>query len=154
MAKIFIGVGSNLGNRKENIIRAIKYLEEKIEIKKISSFLETNPEEGVKGDKFLNGVIEGKTSLSPKQLFNFLHKVERKIGRKFPHRKNEKREIDLDILFYDRLILKEKKLKIPHPKLNKRYFVLKPFVEIASDFIDPVSQKTIINLYNQLIEKR
>ena len=146
MAKVFIGIGSNSGNRRKNVIRALVFIEKKIIVKKISRFIETTPQEGVKGGKFLNGVIEGETVLSPQELLLLLRKTEQKIGRNFPHPTNKARKIDLDILFYDNLIFNEGTLKIPHPKFSKRYFVLKPFSEIAPDFKDPVSGKKIISL--------
>jgi len=153
MAKIFIGIGSNAGNRRKNIIKAFMLIEKEITVKKISRFIETTPQEGVKGGNFLNGVIEGETALSPQKLLLLLRKTERKIGRNFPHPTNKARKIDLDILFYNNLISNKATLKIPHPKFSKRYFVLKPFSEIAPDFKDHVSGKKIISLLNSYVKK-
>ncbi|RKY29920.1 MAG: 2-amino-4-hydroxy-6-hydroxymethyldihydropteridine diphosphokinase [Candidatus Omnitrophota bacterium] len=150
MEKVFIGVGSNLKNRVMNILKAIKMIEKKINIEKISSFIETEPEEGVKGDKFLNGVISGKTSLSPENLLAFLKEIEVKIGRPIDHPKGDARVIDLDILFYGKKIIKKKNLEIPHPKFRKRIFVLKPFSEIEPDFKDPLTGKKISIIYREL----
>lgn len=150
MEKVFIGVGSNLKNRVMNILKAIKMIEKKINIEKISSFIETEPEEGVKGKKFLNGVISGKTSLSPENLLAFLKEIEVKIGRPIDHPKGDARVIDLDILFYGKKIIKKKNLEIPHPKFRKRIFVLKPFSEIEPDFKDPLTGKKISIIYREL----
>ncbi len=150
MERIFIGIGSNLGNRKMNILKALKLMEKEIKIDKISSFIETEPEEGVKGGEFLNGVISGRTSLTPENLLAFLKEIEVKIGRPSNHPRRDARLIDLDIIFYGNKIIKKRNLKIPHPRLRKRIFVLKPFVEIEPDFTDPVTGKKMILLYKEM----
>jgi len=141
MEKIIIAIGSNKGNRQENIKKAIKMMSKKILIEKISSFIQTKPQEGAKGGNFLNGVIEGKTKLNPEELFYFLQKIERILGRKFPHERGDEREIDLDIIFYGDKKIKNGLLQIPHPKYKERMFVLKPLYEISPNFVDPVKKK-------------
>ena len=141
MEKVIIGFGSNKGNREKNIKRAIKLIEKRIYIEKISSFFETKPEEKARGGKFLNGVIEGKTNLKAEELLYFLKSIEKKMGRNFPHKRGDEREIDLDIIFYGDKKIKNGLLQIPHPKYKERMFVLKPLYEISPNFVDPVKKK-------------
>ena len=115
MERVYIAIGSNKGKREENIIKALKRMEETITIKKISSFFITPPEEGAKGGFFINGVMEGETPLSPLRLFSFLQEVEKDIGRPFPHKKGDEREIYLDIIFYGDRVIKTDRILIPHP---------------------------------------
>ena len=147
--KVIIGIGSNKGNKMKNIKMGIKYLQEFINIEKISSFIETPPMEGVKGGVFLNGVIAGTTQFTPYELLEILKNTEKKIGRKFPHKKGDEREIDFDIIFYSNEVVNTKKLKIPHPRYRKRYFVMEPLVEIEPEFVDPELNKKVIEIYKE-----
>ena len=156
MKKAFLGIGSNKGNRKKNIAKALSLLSQnkKINLVKVSKLLKNPPQEGVKGGFFLNGVVLLKTSLSPIQLFWLCKKIEKKLGRKPIHDKwftiHDSRTIDLDILFYEKKIIKSKRLTIPHPRLHKRYFVLKPLMEIGRDFVHPILRKKVEKLYTSL----
>jgi len=134
MREAFIGVGSNLGNRGENIKQAIKLLEsnERIKIEKISSLIETEPQGGPPQGKYLNGVIKIKTDLTAQDLLFFLQEVERKLKR-VRLVKNGPRTIDLDILLYGKEKINQDNLKIPHPRMFKRSFVLKPLFEIEPE---------------------
>jgi 2-amino-4-hydroxy-6-hydroxymethyldihydropteridine pyrophosphokinase len=133
MAKGFIGVGSNLEDRVNNIQNAIKLLKkEKIRILKQSTFIETKPVGGPKQGKFLNGVLEIETKLEPIKLLKTLKAIEKKLGRKRTV-KNGPRIIDLDILLYEDKIIKSAKLTIPHPRMHERNFVIKPLKEIAPE---------------------
>ena len=131
METAFIGVGSNLGERLNNIDRAVKHLQsyDGIYIEKVSSIIETEPESGPSQPHYLNGVIKIKTSLTPRQLLHTLQVVEAALGRKRTV-KNGPRTIDLDILLYGDKIVKEKDLTIPHPRMFKRDFVMKPLLEV------------------------
>lgn len=149
MVEVFISIGSNLGNRKNNIKRAIHMLEEKIELVKISKIYKTQPQEGVKGGWFLNGVIMGKTSLDPVGLLKFLQSVEQSLGRPASHKKNSERTIDLDILFYGNKIIKKENLTVPHPRLTKREFVLKGLMQISPDFVHPHLKKSINRIWQE-----
>lgn len=149
MVEVIISVGSNKGDREKNIINSIKKMEEQIYIEKISFFIETTPAENAEGGKFLNGAIAGKTLLDPENLFYFLKGIEKKMGRKFPHKKGDAREIDLDIIFYGEVIIKKSYLKIPHPRYKNRDFVLIPLLEIAPDFVDPFEKKSIKEIYEK-----
>ncbi len=149
MKRVIIGIGSNKGDRVKSIIKAIKELEKIGKIKKISSFYENEPV-NVSGGYFLNGVIEIDVNFSPEELLNILINIEKNIGRKFPHKKEDEREIDLDIIFYEDKIIKNENLEIPHPEYKKRIFVLKPLCEIEPDFIDPETGEKIKDIYRNL----
>jgi 2-amino-4-hydroxy-6-hydroxymethyldihydropteridine diphosphokinase len=143
----YLGLGANLGDRIQNIQRAIEKIvrHPRIELFKKSAFYETKPW-GIKNQPdFINTVIEIKTSLPPLNLFKFLKQIERKLGREKRTRWGP-REIDIDILLYGNLVLENCSLKIPHPEMIERDFVLIPLAEIAPDLIHPVVQKTIRDL--------
>lgn len=128
---VFVGIGSNLGNRYKNIKKALYLLKETpaIRVKKLSRLYETAPEGGPRQRNFINGAIKIETSLSPLKLLECLKRIERLLGRKKTLR-NGPRPIDLDILFYGNQIINIKRLKIPHPRMFEREFVLKPLQEI------------------------
>ena len=149
MKRVFIAIGSNKGDREENIIKSLKEIEKIAEIKKISSFYENEPI-NVNGGYFLNGIIEINTKFDPFQLFKKLKEIEKKIGRKFPHRRGDEREIDLDIIFYGKDILNTKQLKIPHKEFKNREFVLKGLSEIVPDFVAPEINKKVKEIYREL----
>ena len=147
MTKVFLGLGSNLGDREKNIKEAVRRLEESGKARdiKISSLYQTEPE-GVKNQPlFLNGVLEMETALPPRALLATLQALERQLGRG-KSRKWGPRVIDLDILLYGDLTIKEEDLEIPHPLLAERSFVLIPFAELAPEILHPVLKKTISDL--------
>jgi 2-amino-4-hydroxy-6-hydroxymethyldihydropteridine diphosphokinase len=129
--KVYLGLGSNLGDRKENLRQACEFLEsDYTTFVQGSSIHETEPFGVEDQPKFLNMVCEIETELSPRDLLLFVKNIEKKLGRK----KREKwgpREIDIDILYYGDLVVDEPDLKIPHPGIKERDFVLKPLEEIA-----------------------
>lgn len=132
MAVCFIGVGSNLGNRKENIKSALNFLRKTdgLKIKKISGLYETDPIGGPLQGKFLNGAIKIETNLSPFGLLKLLKDIERRLGRNQTIKRNQPRPIDLDILIYGNKRIKTKYLEIPHPRMCEREFVLRPLSEL------------------------
>lgn len=132
----YIGLGSNLGNREKNISRAIELLQKRkgVEVKKVSSLCETKPAGGPPQGKFLNGVVAIETSLPPRELLKCLKEIEKAVGRKPSKVKWGPREIDLDILLYGDKKVDEPELKIPHPEMHRRGFVLKPLLEIAPQY--------------------
>jgi 2-amino-4-hydroxy-6-hydroxymethyldihydropteridine diphosphokinase len=127
----YISIGSNLGDRKKHIESAIEKLEEteKIEVKRVSGIYETKPVGGPKQGKYLNGAIEIETGLGPRELLTKLQDIEKQLGRKRTI-KNGPRTIDLDILLYGDSNIDEPDLKIPHPRMRERDFVMKPLKEI------------------------
>lgn len=149
--KSYIGIGSNLGDRRKKIQLALKVLKEKkdIIVEKVSPFYETLPVGGPPQGKFLNGVIEISTTLTPRELLEVLQEIEKALGRVRKERWGP-RTIDLDILFYGDLIVNEERLIIPHPLMHKREFVLKPLLRIAPNLIHPVLKKSVKELLDQL----
>jgi len=131
MVVCYLGIGSNLGDRRKNIKRALEILKNTkgIKLEKVSKIYETEPVGGPPQEKFLNGVIKIKTSLSAPQLLKTLKRIEKYLGRKKTIRFGP-RVIDLDILFYKDLVINRKDLKIPHPRCFERRFVLKPLMEV------------------------
>ena len=143
----YIAVGSNLGNRKANIDKARSLLESTFgqSILRSSELYETNPVGGPAQGKYLNGVWEISTYSSPRILLEEILDIEERLGRKRTIR-NAPRIMDLDILFYDDLIISENGLDIPHPRLHQRSFVLKPLVELCPYRQHPVLKKTVAQL--------
>ncbi|MBF0384788.1 MAG: 2-amino-4-hydroxy-6-hydroxymethyldihydropteridine diphosphokinase [Candidatus Omnitrophica bacterium] len=130
MPNVFIGIGSNLGKREDNIKQSLKLIKKKgISIKKVSSIIETEPEGGPRQGKFLNTAAHIQTKLSPLELLKELKSIEKEMGR-VKGVKNGPRIIDLDILLYDDLKFKSPRLTIPHPRMYKREFVMVPLKEI------------------------
>ena len=133
MAIVYLGFGSNLGDRLAHIKTAIHHLEKNaVKIRKISAIIETEPVGGPPQNKFLNAVAEAETGLFPQQLLDLAKMIERKLGRKRTV-KNGPRTIDIDILLYDRATISSSHLKIPHPQILKRDFIMRPLREIAPD---------------------
>jgi 2-amino-4-hydroxy-6-hydroxymethyldihydropteridine diphosphokinase len=152
MATVLLGIGSNMGDRHAHIQRAIELLkeEEDIDLLQVSELIETEAVGGPAQDPFLNGAAKIKTDLKPLELLSRLKAIERRLGRA-KHEANMPRTLDLDILFYDDVVIIEgKHLTIPHPRLAERYFVLKPLSEIAPDFIHPRLKKSVQELYEEL----
>ncbi len=150
MSTVFIGIGSNLGDREENCIRAVELLEHRgISVKRKSALHETKPW-GVKNQPlFLNMAIEIETVLSPRELLKILKEIEKETGRE-PTSRWGPRIIDLDILLFNASVVDEDHLRIPHPLMLERAFVLKPLSEIAPDAEHPVLHKSIRELMLQL----
>jgi len=132
MVEAFIGLGSNLGDREGNLKKALEYIHQhpEIEINKVSSFIETEPVGGPPQGNYLNATAQLTTTLSPEELLEFLQEVEKKLGRTRTVR-FAPRTIDLDILLYEDKEIDTPTLKIPHPRMWKREFVIKPLLEIA-----------------------
>lgn len=144
---VFIALGSNKGNKLAFLQAAVDAIFERVgAVKKISKVYET-PALGFEGDTFYNACIKVETDLKPKKLLKELKQIEKDLGRKTKKSdKYESREIDLDILFYDDVVIEDKSLVIPHPELHKRKFVLKPLNDIAKDFEHYQLHKSIAKL--------
>jgi 2-amino-4-hydroxy-6-hydroxymethyldihydropteridine diphosphokinase len=133
MHKIYLGLGSNLGNRKENLAYAIRSIGERVgKVLRVSSFIETEPWGFESENTFVNAVILCETDLTPRQLLGATQKIEREMGRqkKSTDGGYSDRCIDIDILLYDDLRVDEPDLQIPHPLMLKRDFVMIPLREI------------------------
>ena len=145
MTDVYLGVGSNLGDKQENIRKALELLQEKCEVLAVSSLYNTEPVGFADQDWFLNGAIKIETELAPGELRSFLRSIEERLGKK-SIRKNGPRTIDLDILFYGGRTINEVGLTIPHPRLHERLFVLAPLAEICPDFVHPLLKRRIRDL--------
>lgn len=152
MHTIFLALGANSGDKKTNIQKAIILLKEKINIQKIAATYETKPWGHKAQDNFLNTALKATTTLNPQDLLTCVKIIEEKIGR-VKRFTNGPREIDIDILFYDKLIYKNHTIEIPHPRIAERDFVLQPLGDIDPNFFHPVHKKTIQQLLQELTEK-
>jgi 2-amino-4-hydroxy-6-hydroxymethyldihydropteridine diphosphokinase len=139
---VYLALGSNLGDRLANLKQAIDSLTPQMEVKAKSFVYETPPWGYEDQPKFLNQVIKAKTYLDPERLLKHLKRLEVALGRKesFP---NGPRLIDMDILFYDDLVLNNPSLVIPHPRLHERGFVLLPLMDISPDLVHPINKKSV-----------
>lgn len=154
MKKVYLGIGSNLGDREANLKGAVESIGESIGlVVKSSSVYETEPWGFNSEDKFLNMVLEVETDLSPSDVLNTIHQIETKLGRIRGEVQYSSRVIDIDIIFYEDLKIIEKNLIIPHPLMYERKFVLIPFCDIAPDFLHPVLKRTIASLLNSCRDK-
>lgn len=145
--QVYIGIGSNLGNKRENYIEALERVGKipKARIIKESSVYESQPH-GDSKEWFINGVIEIETEIKPEVLLKKFKNIERAMGRKKVRKKWGARIIDLDILLYDSLVMNKKNLTIPHPAMHQRKFVLIPLSELAPQVVHPVLGSTISEL--------
>lgn len=149
LTRVFIALGSNLGDRSKNLHDAISCLPPKVQVTDQSPIYETKPWGYTEQPQFLNQVIQAVTSLTPDELFDYLKTIESKLGRK-PAVRYGPRLIDLDLLFYNNLKYRTSELTIPHPRLHERAFVLVPLTDIAPDLIHPVQNKTVSEMLSQI----
>ena len=141
----YLALGSNLGNRLANLKNAISNLTPQMDVKKKSPVYETPPWGHTDQPQFLNQCVQVETYLEPENLLAHLKRLETVLGRE-PTFENGPRVIDIDILFYDDLILNTPPLVIPHPRMHTRGFVLVPLNDIAPDVVHPVLGKPISEL--------
>ena len=149
--RVYLSVGSNLGDRAASLERAQALLRELSGTRflRSSSVYETDPVGGPPQGKYLNAVWEIETSLPPRPLKESLKAIEAKLGRK-PASRNAPRVIDLDIIFYGKQVVEEQDLVIPHPRLQERAFVLEPLCEMVPGFVHPKLKKTARELFEAL----
>ena len=150
----YVALGSNLGDKEANLRKALELLEERgVEVVKTSSFICTEPYGVTDQPQFLNGVCEVRTSLVPLALLHTLLEIEQEMGRVRLRHWGE-RNIDLDLLLYEDVVMDTGELKLPHPDMQNRDFVLLPLAEIAPKLVHPILQKSIEELSNLYISKR
>ncbi len=148
-----IGIGSNLGDREENCLKALRLISAKAgSVRRQSSVRETEPWGLEDQPKFFNMAAEIETEAGPHELLEILKKIEREMGRKETYRWGP-RTIDLDLLFFDDVIMDTPDLRIPHPLLHEREFVLRPLSEIAPDKVHPILKKTVRELFSEILSK-
>jgi 2-amino-4-hydroxy-6-hydroxymethyldihydropteridine diphosphokinase len=142
---VYLALGSNMGNRAANLKAAIAALPPQMEVKAKSRVYETPPWGYIDQDKFLNQVLKVQTYVKPEPLLKHLKRLELALGREATFQ-NGPRLIDIDILFYDDLVLESPTVTIPHPRLHERGFVMMPLLDIAPDLVHPVKKQSIREL--------
>jgi len=152
MATVYLGIGSNIGNKEANCEEAICRLSGIAGIQVIarSGFYLTKPAGDVPQEDFLNGAVKIDTTLLPEDCLRLFKDIEKDMGREETGR-NHPRIMDIDILLYDDMILKKDNLMIPHPRMHERYFVLRGLAEIAPGIVHPVFGKTMREMYETVV---
>ena len=149
MSKVYLSIGSNKGNRSVLINKAIDEIDKKIGTIISRSSIYQSKSWGFDSNDFYNLSLLIDTDIEPKSLLINLKKIEKSMGREDIDGSYSDRFIDIDILFYDNIIIDSEDLKIPHPKIEIRKFVLVPMLEIADDYVHPILNKTIRQLDNE-----
>ncbi len=143
MKRIYLSLGSNIGDRAENLRLAMERLEESdVRVLRCSRIYETEPVDYLDQAWFLNQVVEAETTLFPLQLLSRTGRIERELGRKRTVKKGP-RTIDIDILFYAAAVIETPRLEIPHPRIAERRFVLAPLAELAPELRHPVTHQSL-----------
>ncbi len=144
---IFLGLGSNLGDRREHLQEAVRLLREQVEVLRLSSVYDTAPMLVTNQPRFLNMVCSASTAFSPEELLTRLKFIESTLGRVAGPRYGP-RVIDIDLLLYDEMVFESPALTVPHPRIVERAFVLQPLAELAPALEHPVAHRTIASLAN------
>ncbi len=146
MKRIYLSLGSNLGDRREKLRAAVEALQgEDLRVLRVSSVYETEPQDLKDQPWFLNQVVEAETTLFPAQLLQRVKKIEVQLGRK-PSVEKGPRAVDIDILFYSDAVVRRADLQIPHAALGQRRFVLEPLAELAPNLRHPVTGESVTQM--------
>ena len=145
--RVFLSLGSNVGRRPDNLRRALRMLRDDpdISVLRASRLYSTSPVGYTAQREFINGVLELRTRLAPRELLGRLQAIEERMGKSTPFR-NGPRRIDVDLLLYGERVLRERGLLVPHPRLHRRRFVLEPLAELAPRITHPALGKTAARL--------
>lgn len=148
MPRVFLGVGSNEGDRLKHISQAIRQLSSinHLQVVQIAPIIETKPVGGPPQENYLNTVVEVETTLSPQELLAALKQIEQQQGRKLDAVRWSSRPIDLDILLYGDQVIKTSELEVPHPRLHQRRFVLEPLAQLSPEMVHPLLKRSIKEL--------
>ena len=148
MSRVFIGIGSNEGDRLQHLSHAIRAIGaiNGVQLVQMATIIETEPVGGPPQGPYLNTVIEIETTVSPLALLTQLQEIERQLGRLPSPQRWAPRPIDLDLLLYDDQIVELPQLSIPHPRMHERRFVLEPLAQVAPEIVHPVRQQSIAAL--------
>lgn len=146
---VAIALGSNLGDRTRNLRAAAEHVAAFIDNLQLSSFHDTEPVGVGAQPRFLNAAAVGQTRLDARELLNRLLAVELLLGRERPY-PGAPRTVDLDLLLYDDAVIDEPELTVPHPRFRERRFVLAPLAEVAAEWVDPVTGKSVAVLLSEL----
>ena len=142
MATVYLGLGTNIGDRNNNLTRALREISRSARVRDVSHVYESAPVGYADQDTFWNIAVRASTSLPPRELLVKLKEIEARMGRT-PTFANGPRLIDIDILFYGDTVMSDGALTIPHPRAVQRAFVLRPLAEIATDLTEPTSRRRI-----------
>ena len=137
MTEAWIGIGSNVGERRDFVRSAIEQLGKELTVEAVSSLYETSPVGGPPQRSFVNAVVRVQTELDARELLTLCKGIEKRMGRETSEMRWGPRVIDLDVLLFDDLKISEPDLEIPHPRMNERRFVLVPLLEIDPAAVDP-----------------
>ena len=149
--EVYLGLGSNMGNRQENLEKALDFLSRRMRVARVSSIYDTEPVGTANQPRFLNLACRVHTRLEPAALLALAKGIESKMGRAFG-KVNAPRPIDIDILIYGDRVMETPELVIPHPRMTERAFVLVPLVEIAPGLRHPANGKTVKELLGEVLE--
>jgi 2-amino-4-hydroxy-6-hydroxymethyldihydropteridine diphosphokinase len=149
MSQIYLSLGTNLGDRRQNLQEAVRRLGAEMKVTAVSPVYETEPWGETDQPQFLNICLAATTTQEPRQLLTSLKQIEQDLGREESYRWGP-RLIDIDIIFYDDVVVAEEGLNIPHARMAERVFVLAPLADIAPDRMDPTTGKTVVEMLNAI----
>lgn len=154
MALVYLGLGTNIGNKRKNMVTAAALLAERAgDVLSLSSFYETEPWGFASENTFLNAALELETDCSPMELLRLTQQIEREMGRtQKSDGSYHDRIIDIDILLYGNEVVHHEDLVVPHPLMQQRLFVMQPLAEIAPSLVHPILQKSMYDLYMDLLD--
>jgi len=149
MSRVALSLGSNLDQPEVQLAQAVERLADIFSDIQTSVFYQTEPVGGPAQPDYINAAVIGETDQSPQDFIQSLQKIEETFGRKRNGDRNQPRTLDIDLIFYDDLILDSDNLTIPHPRFRTRRFVLEPLVELIPNFSDPISGKRLVELLRE-----